>query len=105
MASLDFDILCDESRNDELGVLSGNLNELSRCLSAAMEDLNHANALLEEIPGLFEPFTRREQSRNRETGGSGLGLFIVWMVLELHHFSYGMENTQDGIRFSIVLAE
>lgn len=281
MASLDFDIFCDETRNDELGVLSGNLNELSRCLSAAMEDLNHANTMLkedverekelegqqlaffsavshelktpitvlkgqlqgmlygvggykdrdkylkrafevtcsmenlvmeiltvsrmkssgfslqmeeiqltdfvagilenheelllekglnvvmeadssnppaiqadkrlftkvisnlisnachyspsgeeiriqiskvdgavqlsientgvhipeEEIPGLFEPFTRREQSRNRETGGSGLGLFIVRMVLELHHFSYGMENTEDSIRFSTALTE
>lgn len=281
MASLDFDILCNETRNDELGVLSGNLNELSRCLSAAMEDLNRANVLLkedverekelegqqlaffsavshelktpitilkgqlqgmlygvggykdrdkylkrafevtctmenlvmeiltvsrmkssgfslqieeiqltdfvagilgdheelllekgldvvmeadssdppviradrrllakvisnlinnachyspsgeeiriritkidgtvrfsientgvhipeEEIPGLFEPFTRRELSRNRATGGSGLGLFIVRMVLELHHFSYGMENTEDGIRFSTVLTE
>lgn len=281
MASLDFDILCDETRNDELGVLSGNLNELSRCLSAAMEDLNHANATLkedverekelegqqlaffsavshelktpitilkgqlqgmlygvggykdrdkylkrafevtcsmenlvmeiltvsrmkssgfslqteeiqltdfvacildnheelllekgldvvmeadssdppviqadkrlfakvisnlisnacryspsgeeiriqmskvdgavrfsientgvhipeEEIPGLFEPFTRREMSRSKETGGSGLGLFIVGMVLELHHFSYGMENTEEGIRFSTVLTE
>ena len=280
MASLDFDIFCDEARNDELGVLSGNLNELSLCLSAALEDLNHANALLkedverekelegqqlaffsavshelktpvtilkgqlqgmlygvggykdrdkylkrafevtcamenlvmeiltvsrmkssgfslqpeairltdfaagildshgellnekgidvvmeadgsdpliiqadkrlfakvlsnlisnachyspageeiriqiakaddavgfsientgvhipeEEIPGLFEPFTRGEPSRNRETGGSGLGLFIVRMVLELHHFSYRLENTDDGVRFSIIFA-
>ena len=58
----------------------------------------------EEIPGLFEPFTRGEPSRNRETGGSGLGLFIVRMVLELHHFSYRLENTDDGVRFSIIFA-
>ena len=56
----------------------------------------------EEIPGLFEAFTRREQSRSRETGGSGLGLFIVRMVLDLHHFSYHMENTGEGVRFSMV---
>lgn len=280
MASLDFDIFCDQTRKDELGVLSGNLNELSLSLSAALEDLNHANALLkedvkrekelegqqlaffsavshelktpvtilkgqlqgmlygvggykdrdkylkrafevtcsmenlvmeiltvsrmkssgfslqkeavrltdfvagsldnhgelldqkavnvvmeadssdspivrvdkrlfskvlnnlisnachyspsggeiriqiakadnvvrfsientgvhipaDEIPGLFEPFTRGEPSRNRKTGGSGLGLFIVRMVLDLHGFSYQLENTDDGVRFSIVFA-
>ena len=56
----------------------------------------------QEIPGLFDAFTRREQSRNRETGGSGLGLTIVAMVLELHQFSYSMENTADGMRFRIL---
>lgn len=55
-----------------------------------------------EIPGLFEAFARREQSRNRETGGSGLGLAIVRMALDLHGFTYSMENTGDGVRFTIV---
>nr|WP_243244010.1 ATP-binding protein [[Clostridium] symbiosum] len=56
----------------------------------------------QEIADLFEAFTRREQSRNRETGGSGLGLAIVRMVLELHQFPYAMENTEDGMRFRIL---
>lgn len=56
----------------------------------------------EEIPVLFQAFTRREQSRSRETGGSGLGLFIIHMALDLCHFSYSMENTEEGVRFSIV---
>ena len=64
MASLDFDIFCDEARNDELGVLSGNLNELSLCLSAALEDLNHANALLKE-----------DVEREKELEGQQLAFF------------------------------
>ncbi|MGL5435158.1 MAG: ATP-binding protein [Lachnospiraceae bacterium] len=54
-----------------------------------------------DIPGLFDAFTRREQSRNRQTGGSGLGLYIVRLVLKLHHFSYRMVNTSEGICFEI----
>lgn len=33
------------------------------------------------IPDMLEPFTRLEQSRNRETGGSGLGLALVRAVM------------------------
>lgn len=33
------------------------------------------------IPEMLEPFTRLEQSRNRETGGSGLGLALVRAVM------------------------
>ena len=32
----------------------------------------------------FEPFTRLEGSRNRNSGGTGLGLTIVQRVMELH---------------------
>lgn len=56
----------------------------------------------EEIPKLFEAFYRREQSRNRTTGGSGLGLYIVKIILDLHHFYYHLENTEKGIRMTII---
>ena len=39
-----------------------------------------------EIPKLFDAFYRREKSRNRKAGGSGLGLYIVKMIVELHHY-------------------
>lgn len=38
-----------------------------------------------EIPKLFKAFYRVEQSRNRQTGGSGLGLYIVKAILDRHH--------------------
>ncbi len=31
--------------------------------------------------------------------GSGLGLSIVGSIMELHGFSYGVENTPDGVAF------
>ncbi len=54
-----------------------------------------------EIPKLFKAFYRVEQSRNRQTGGSGLGLYIVKAILDRHHADYQMENSALGIRFTI----
>lgn len=55
----------------------------------------------DEIPKLFQPFTRREESRSRETGGSGLGLYLVKMILELHQITFDMTNIENGVRFEI----
>ena len=52
-----------------------------------------------EIPKLFDAFYRMEQSRNRKTGGSGLGLYIVRKIMELHHAKYGIQNTSRGVVF------
>ncbi|HIR58287.1 MAG TPA: HAMP domain-containing protein [Candidatus Gallacutalibacter pullicola] len=54
------------------------------------------------LPHLFEAFYREEGSRNRKTGGSGLGLYLVRMILERHRAVCTIENTEDGVR-AIVL--
>ena len=41
----------------------------------------------QELPRLFERFTRRERSRSRQTGGYGLGLSIVRAIADAHHGS------------------
>lgn len=56
----------------------------------------------EEIPKLFDSFYRREKSRNRKAGGSGLGLYIVKMIVELHGFHYELENSERGIKIRII---
>lgn len=53
------------------------------------------------LPHLFEAFYREEDSRNRSTGGSGLGLYLVQMILERHHASCTIENTEDGVRVTV----
>jgi len=53
------------------------------------------------LPHVFEPFYRADASRNRRTGGSGLGLYIVKMILDRHGAAYRIENTTDGVRFTI----
>ena len=55
----------------------------------------------EEIPKLFDAFYRVEQSRNKESGGSGLGLYIVGKILELHGFDHGIKNSKRGVLFWI----
>lgn len=57
----------------------------------------------EELPKIFEAFYRREKSRNRQTGGSGLGLYIVEKILERHGSFCEAVNTERGVRFSFEL--
>ena len=58
----------------------------------------------EALPRLFEPFYRAEGSRSRATGGSGLGLYLVKMILERHGAACTIENTEDGVRAAVKFA-
>ena len=51
------------------------------------------------ITHLFEAFYRADISRNRNTGGTGLGLYIVRKVMEMHRAKYGISNTNNGVLF------
>lgn len=57
----------------------------------------------EALAHVFEAFYRVEQSRNRQTGGNGLGLYIVKMILDQHGAIYRMDNTREGVCFSFSL--
>lgn len=59
----------------------------------------------EALPHVFEAFYRADLSRNRRTGGSGLGLYIVKMILERHGAAYEIQNTEQGVRFNIYFSE
>ena len=37
-----------------------------------------------DLPRVFEPFYRAERSRDRRTGGVGLGLALVRRIVEAH---------------------
>ncbi len=50
----------------------------------------------EEIDRVFEPFHRLEQSRNRETGGVGLGLPIARNMLRAHGGDVVLSNKPEG---------
>lgn len=55
----------------------------------------------EDLPVLFTPFYRVEKSRNKSTGGSGLGLYLVKTIFQLHGFSYRLENVTGGVAFTV----
>jgi signal transduction histidine kinase len=57
----------------------------------------------DQLPLLYEPFYRPDESRNRDTGGNGLGLYITDTVLRLLELDYSFEpmTSPDGMRFTI----
>ena len=57
----------------------------------------------EALPHLFEAFYRAEPSRSRATGGSGLGLYLVRMIVERHGGTCRIENSADGVCFTALL--
>ncbi len=49
-----------------------------------------------ELEKVFEPFYRLEDSRNRETGGTGLGLTIARSIAESHGGQLALRNRPEG---------
>lgn len=58
-----------------------------------------------DLPNMFHPFYRADKSRSKSTGGSGLGLYIVKKILDLHGMKYSISNTESGVAFSIYIRE
>jgi signal transduction histidine kinase len=57
-----------------------------------------------DLERVFEPFVRLEQSRGRETGGSGLGLTIARAVILGHGGDIALSNRPEGgLRVSLTL--
>ncbi|MEM6548610.1 MAG: ATP-binding protein [Pseudomonadota bacterium] len=58
----------------------------------------------DKIDAMFEPFVRLDASRNRETGGVGLGLPIARTVLRAHGGDVILRNrSEGGLRASMIL--
>jgi len=57
-----------------------------------------------ELQRVFEPFHRLEQSRSRDTGGTGLGLPIALSIVQAHRGDITLTNRPDGgLRASVSL--
>ncbi len=58
----------------------------------------------DQLETIFEPFARTETSRNRASGGSGLGLTIARAIAQAHHGSVILTNrAEGGIRATLSL--
>lgn len=85
------------------GQASVALSEDEGCVTLVVED--DGPGLPENMLGkVFEPFYRTESSRNRETGGVGLGLAIVRQVAMAHGGKVHLENRlSGGLRATLIL--
>ena len=58
----------------------------------------------EDLPLVFERFYRTDLSRNRKTGGAGIGLAIVKAIVEAHHGTVTAESREGrGSKFIVIL--
>lgn len=57
----------------------------------------------QEITRVFEPFYRIEESRNRNTGGVGLGLSVALSAVEAHGGQLTLKNRPEGGLSAIVV--
>lgn len=63
----------------------------NECTPLAAEHLEH----------IFEPFFRPDFSRTRNSGGSGLGLYITAQILAVYRIRYSFAPFERGMRFTI----
>lgn len=57
----------------------------------------------DKILHIWDKFYRVDKSRDKKTGGSGLGLATVAQILSMHQFTYGAKNQNAGVTFYILI--
>jgi signal transduction histidine kinase len=99
---------------DALGRIASNLidNAVRHAASAVTVDVAVADGgmaaltVTDDGPGIpaadtervFDRFTRLDEARSRDAGGTGLGLPIVRELVRIHGGTVGLENNQPGLR-------
>ena len=61
---------------------------------------NTGNKIAEEnLSRVWNRFFKADEARNREDGGSGIGLSIVRAIMNNYGTDYGVENKENGVEF------
>lgn len=59
----------------------------------------------EDLPHIWESFYKVDKARTRAYGGTGIGLSVVAAIMKAHGMPYGVENTDNGVRFFFELTQ
>ncbi|MGV8906961.1 MAG: ATP-binding protein, partial [Acetobacterium sp.] len=85
------------------GKINITLSEVDRFIRLRIKD-NGIGIPADELPFIFERFYRADKSRNRMTGGSGIGLAIVKSIVIAHGGSVTVEShLNEGSCFVVTL--
>lgn len=57
----------------------------------------------EDLERIWKRFYKIDSSRNREDGGTGIGLALVKAIMANYENRFGVENKEDGVEFYIEL--
>lgn len=77
-----------------VGMIEINLSSVEDAVRIEIAD-NGPGIPTAALPYVFQQFYRAEQSRNKQTGGSGLGLSIARMIVEEHNGKIEIESQLD----------
>ncbi len=88
---------------EEGGEIRITLSDQGDTVNIQVED-NGIGISQEELPHIFERFYRTDKSRNRTTGGAGIGLAIVKSIVMAHDGKIEVESKEnEGSCFTVML--
>lgn len=89
---------------DAGGNISISLNHIKQKAVLSIQDSGIGIAE-DDLPNIFEHLYRADKSRDRKTGGSGIGLSVVKAIMDAHGGSISVESQlEKGSKFTIKLS-
>jgi two-component system, OmpR family, sensor histidine kinase VanS len=77
-----------------------NVRMIEKENSYSIEVENTGSSISEEdLTKIWDKFYKIDKARTRKLGGTGIGLSIVKNILIHHEYSFGVENTENGVKF------